>query len=100
VFYFVLRELGSWGPLPDAWILTGSIMATYGMARGWHEFWLVWIAVDVVGVPLLFQAGYYPSAVLYLVYGALCVAGFVAWLRSRSTAAPAEAEPARAGVSA
>ena len=81
VFFFVLRALGSWGPLPDAWILTGSILATYGMARGWIEFWLVWIAVDVVGVPLLFQAGYYPSAVLYLVYGGFCVAGFVTWVR-------------------
>jgi nicotinamide mononucleotide transporter len=85
VFYFVLRALGSWGPLADAWILTGSILATYGMARGWVEFWLVWIAVDVVGVPLLFRAHYYPSAVLYLVYGGFCAAGFVAWLRTRRT---------------
>jgi nicotinamide mononucleotide transporter len=85
VFYFVLRALGSWGPLADAWILTGSILATYGMARGWTEFWLVWIAVDVVGVPLLFKAGYYPSAVLYLVYGGFCVAGFLAWMRTRRT---------------
>ena len=53
IFYFVLKALGSWGPLADAWILTGSILATYGMARGWVEFWLVWIAVDLVGVPLL-----------------------------------------------
>ena len=83
VFFFVLRALGSWGPLADAWILTGSILATYGMARGWVEFWLVWIAVDVVGVPLLLKAHYYPSAVLYLVYGAFCAAGFVAWLRTR-----------------
>ena len=83
VFYFVLKALGSWGPLPDAWILTGSILATYGMARGWIEFWLIWVAVDVVGVPLLLQAGYYPSAVLYLVYGAFCVWGFRTWIRVR-----------------
>jgi nicotinamide mononucleotide transporter len=83
VFYFVLKALDSWGPLADAWILTGSILATYGMARGWTEFWLIWIAVDVVGVPLLFKAGYYPSAVLYLVYGGFCVAGFVTWWRTR-----------------
>ncbi|CAN5312079.1 nicotinamide riboside transporter PnuC [soil metagenome] len=83
VFYFVLKALDSWGPLPDAWILTGSILATYGMARGWIDFWLIWIAVDVVGVPLLFAAGYYPSAVLYLVYGAFCLAGFAAWTRTR-----------------
>ena len=81
LFYFVLKALGSWGPLADAWILTGSILATYGMARGWVEFWLVWIAVDAVGVPLLLKAHYYPSAIMYIVYGAFCVVGFVAWLR-------------------
>jgi nicotinamide mononucleotide transporter len=81
VFYFVLKALDSWGPLPDAWILTGSILATYGMARGWIEFWLIWIAVDAVGVPLLLKAGYYPSAVLYLVYGAFCLWGFLTWLK-------------------
>jgi nicotinamide mononucleotide transporter len=81
VFYFILRALGSWGPLADAWILTGSILATYGMARGWVEFWLVWIAVDLVGVPLLLNAQLYPSALMYIVYGAICVVGFVSWLR-------------------
>ena len=81
VFYFILKALGSWGPLADAWILTGSILATYGMARGWVEFWLIWIAVDLVGVPLLLVAGYYPSAIMYIVYGAFCVVGFMSWLR-------------------
>lgn len=81
VAFVVLRELGSWGPLPDAWIFVGSMLATYGMARGYVEFWLVWIAVDVVGVPLLLRAGYYPSALLYIVYGGFCVWGFVTWMR-------------------
>lgn len=81
VFYFVLKALGSWGPLPDAWILTGSILATYGMARGWVEFWLIWILVDLVGIPLLLVAGYYPSAIMYIVYGAFCVLGLVSWTR-------------------
>ena len=75
------RSLWFTGPLADGWILTGSILATYGMARGWVEFWLVWIAVDAVGVPLLLVAGYYPSAIMYIVYGGFCVVGFVAWLR-------------------
>jgi nicotinamide mononucleotide transporter len=81
VFYFALGALGSYNAPADAWILTGSILATYGMARGWVEFWLVWIAVDVVGVPLLLVAGYYPSAIMYVVYGAFCIVGFVSWLR-------------------
>ena len=79
--YFILKALGSWGPIADAWILTGSILATYGMARGWVEFWLIWIAVDLVGVPLLLIAGYYPSALMYIVYGAFCIIGFISWWR-------------------
>ena len=47
------------------------------MARGWVEFWLVWIAVDVVGVTTLVRAGYYPTAGMYLFYGGFCVVGFV-----------------------
>ena len=84
VFWAALKAIGSWGPLADAWILTGSLVATLGMARGWIEFWLIWIAVDAVGVPLLVKAGYYPSALMYLVYSILCVYGLVAWIRRAS----------------
>ncbi len=100
-FYFLLKSLGSWGPLPDAWILTGSILATYGMARGYVEFWLIWIAVDIVGVPLLLNVGLYPSATLYIVYGVFCVFGFLAWLKvRRQLLAAAETEPAKASSTA
>ena len=81
VFGWIFAELGSWGPWADAWIFTGSILATYGMARGWTEFWLLWIGVDIVGVPLLLKAGYYPSAALYPVYGAFGIWGLVVWWR-------------------
>lgn len=79
----LFSALGSWGPWADAWIFVGSMLATYGMARGWIEFWLIWIAVDAVGVPLLLSAGYYPSAVLYVVYAGVVVYGFVVWWRAR-----------------
>jgi len=88
VAWWALSRLGSFGPLADAWIFVGSMLATYGMARGLVEFWLVWVAVDAVGVPLLLRAGYYPSALLYVVYGAFCIWGFRTWLRLRTTAAP------------
>ncbi|GAA1433250.1 nicotinamide riboside transporter PnuC [Microlunatus lacustris] len=92
-FFFILEALGSWGPLADAWILTGSILATYGMARGWTDFWLIWVAVDLVGIPLLLAAGFYPSAIMYIVYGAFCVLGLVSWIRIQRTEG-AEAVPA------
>jgi nicotinamide mononucleotide transporter len=89
-FYFVLRALGSWGPAADAWILTGSILATYGMARGWTEFWLIWIAVDAVGVPLLLAAQLYPSAIMYLVYAGIVLIGFFSWRRIQRQERPAD----------
>ena len=73
----------------DSWIFVGSMLATFAMARGWVDFWLCWIAVDLVGVPLLLHSHFYPSAVLYAVYGAFVVWGFVTWLRIART----EAEP-------
>jgi nicotinamide mononucleotide transporter len=87
----IFRSLGSYEPVwADAWIFTGSLIATYAMARGLVEFWLVWVAVDAVGVPLLLRAQLYPSAVLYLVYGAFVIWGFTVWLRvSRAGASSA-----------
>jgi nicotinamide mononucleotide transporter len=62
------------------------------MARGWVEFWLVWIAVDVVGVTTLVNA-YYPTAGMYLFYGAFCVVGFFAWWRVERRTPPSSVEP-------
>ncbi|WP_182526720.1 nicotinamide riboside transporter PnuC [Nocardioides dongkuii] len=77
--YLLLQRVGSWSPTTEAWILAGSLLATYGMARGWVEFWLLWVAVDVVGVATLVDAGYYPTAGMYLFYGGFCVLGFFTW---------------------
>ena len=83
----VFTALGSFEPVwADAWIFTGSLLATYGMAKGWVEFWLIWVAVDIVGVPLLFSAGYYASALMYVFYGAFTLAGFFVWARARRRA--------------
>lgn len=80
----IFSTLGSYEPVwADAWIFMGSLLATYGMAKGWVEFWLIWVAVDIVGVPLLFSAGYYASAFMYIFYGAFTLAGFFVWARAR-----------------
>ncbi len=80
----IFRALGSYEPVwADAWIFMGSLLATYGMAKGWVEFWLIWVAVDLVGVPLLFSAGYYATAFMYIFYGAFTLVGFFVWWRVR-----------------
>ncbi|MFW0108039.1 nicotinamide riboside transporter PnuC [Rothia sp. P7181] len=81
----IFRALGSYEPVwSDAWIFTGSLLATYGMAKGWVEFWLIWVAVDIVGVPLLWSAGYYATALMYVFYGGFTLVGFFVWWRARN----------------
>jgi nicotinamide mononucleotide transporter len=79
----VFRALGEDGTwlLVDTWIFTGTALATYGMSRGYVEFWLVWIAVDLVGVPFAFINGYYPTATLYAIYLPFVMWGFISWLK-------------------
>jgi nicotinamide mononucleotide transporter len=86
VLTWLFPKLGSYPPYwADAWTFTGSMLATFSMARGWLDFWLIWVGVDVVGVPLLIHAGYYPSATLYTFYGCFVIYGFTVWLRTTRT---------------
>ena len=75
-----LGESGTW-LFVDTWIFTGTALATFGMSRGYVEFWLVWIAVDIVGVPFAFSNGYYPTGTLYAIYLPFVIWGFWSWLR-------------------
>jgi nicotinamide mononucleotide transporter len=87
VFFLVSQEIfralgesGTW-LFVDTWIFTGTALATYGMSRGYVEFWLVWIAVDLVGVPFALKNGYYPTGTLYAIYLPFVIWGFLSWLR-------------------
>ncbi len=93
--YAILTQIGSWGPATEAWILAGSMLATYGMARGWVEFWLVWILVDIVGVTTLIDAGYYPTAGMYVFYAFFVVIGFFVWRRATSLVEEVAQQPSR-----
>lgn len=85
----VFARLGSYEPVwADAWTFVGSLLATYGMAKGWVEFWLIWVAVDIVGVPLLFSAGYYATAFMYVFYGIFTLIGFFVWAKAKKDEKP------------
>lgn len=78
--FSALGESGQW-LFVDTWIFTGTALATFGMSRGYVEFWLVWIAVDAVGVPFALKNGYYPTGILYAIYLPFVIWGFISWLR-------------------
>jgi nicotinamide mononucleotide transporter len=72
----------SWAPWPDAWIFVGTVVAFAAQGRGLVEFWLVWLLVDAVGVPLQLKSGLFFSALVYVVFAALVIGGFLGWRRS------------------
>jgi nicotinamide mononucleotide transporter len=78
-------------PIPDAFVLAASLLATWGQARKVIEQWWVWIAVDAVSIPLYMSKGLWLTAILYTGFLALCIDGLRRWnseLRNHSAAAP------------
>jgi nicotinamide mononucleotide transporter len=72
----------SWAPWPDAAIFVGTLVAFAAQGAGLVEFWLVWLAVDAIGVPLQISSGLYFSAAIYIVFAGLVVHGWWSWNRS------------------
>ncbi len=81
-FGYIL-DLGgwSWSPYPDAYIFIGSLVAMYAQGRAIVEFWFVWLAVDLVGIPLAIAGGLVFSGAVYLIFLVMVVIGFVDWSR-------------------
>jgi nicotinamide mononucleotide transporter len=82
VMALVLDALNaSWAPWPDAAIFVGTLVAFGAQGAGLVEFWLVWLVVDAIGVPLQIRSGLYFSAAIYLVFAGLVVHGWWSWNR-------------------
>jgi len=81
------RHSDSPAPLWDASVLTLSLAATYGQAQKLVESWYLWIAVDLLSMPLYVSRALYLTALVYAVFLALCVVGLRGWraeLRGRA----------------
>ena len=95
VMYVILsRFTNSTVPFWDALTTALSLVATYGQCRKQIESWLVWMAVDIVYVPLYVYKHLWLTAILYVGYFALCVVGYFNWRRDVHRALPAPAAEA------
>lgn len=80
----------------DASTTAMSLTAQLMLNRKWIGSWGVWISVDVLYVGLYAYKGLYLTAVLYLLFIALCVQGWREWRRSLDGARPVDGSAAEA----
>lgn len=75
------RRTDAAAPYWDATASFTSLAANHLLARRVLETWLLWMAADVVYVGLFAWKGLWASALLYVGFIGLCVAGLVRWRR-------------------
>jgi nicotinamide mononucleotide transporter len=78
--------LGSVQPWRDAFIAAFSVTAQVLQVRKIFENWLLWIVVNVVAVQSYLSAVGAYTALLYLIYLGLAVAGLLAWRKAMASA--------------
>ena len=78
--FLVLGHLtSSTVPAFDAGTTVLSLLATYGQTRKLLESWWLWIAADLIYIPLYAYKGLWLTSVLYLGFLVLCIVGWRRW---------------------
>lgn len=80
--YYLLSEFtDSRVPFFDSMSTALSIVAMWMLSRKLVEQWLVWLVVDMISVGLYLYKGIPITAMLYTLYCALAIAGYMRWRR-------------------
>lgn len=82
LWYVLARWTDSPVPMWDGLITSLSVVATWMLTRKILEQWHVWIFANVIATVVYLAVGMYPTAVLFMVYAVMAVAGLREWRRS------------------
>ncbi len=77
--YLMATHTDAAAPWLDAALTAFSLVAQVWMAQKRIECWPLWIVLDLLYVGLFIDKQLYPTAVLYAVFTALAVYGWLAW---------------------
>jgi len=92
--FFLKNYTDSQVPGWDGFTTALSLAALYGQCKKYVESWWLWIAVDVVYIPLYVIKGLWLTSGLYLVFLILSIVGLREWMRSLGSARPESATAA------
>ncbi len=79
---FMLSEYSSavW-PYVDSFTTWASVITTYLVTQKYLQNWLYWIVIDAVSVPLYLERSLNLTALLFVFYIIIAVAGYLNWRR-------------------
>jgi nicotinamide mononucleotide transporter len=72
-------------PYVDALIAWGSVLATWMATRKLIENWWYWIVLDLAAAVLFARQGLYVTSLLFVLYTALALQGYLQWRRDERT---------------
>jgi nicotinamide mononucleotide transporter len=79
---FVSRNTDAALPYMDALTTSTSLVAQWMMTKKLLENWIIWVAVDIVYIGMYIYKDLHVTALLYAVFLALSVMGYIQWKRT------------------
>ena len=79
--YFFQNYTDQANPYIDAFTTCFSLVATYMVTTKILENWIYWVFIDIGLIALYSSRGLQLTGILYLIYTALAVVGFVTWYK-------------------
>ena len=80
--YLFSRFTDQASPYIDASTTVFSLAATFMVTKKVLENWIYWIIIDAISVYLYFSRDLHLTAVLFLVFTILAIAGYMSWNRT------------------
>lgn len=77
--YLFHRYTSASFPYLDSSLTVLSLIAQWMIARKWIDNWYLWMAADIVYIPMYYQKGLMLTAVLYFIFLILCFIGYADW---------------------
>lgn len=88
VMYGYLVSINDTAPFLDALTTSGSLGAFYLQSKKYVQSWYLWIAADLVYIPLYFWKDLPLVGVVYMIFLAMCVKGLMDWRADLKTGTP------------
>lgn len=77
--YLLTEHTAAARPYVDSFTTWASVVTTYLVARKFLQNWLYWIVIDAVSILLYVDRGLHLTALLFVAYVVIAVAGYFKW---------------------